>query len=300
MSSTELKENVDWCALTYCWGGQQPVTTTCSTLANHLVEINIHQLPPTLQDAVAVCRGLGVQFLWIDSLCIVQDDELDMRRELSHMAQIYELALVVISASRAANVHEGFLKDAPMSYTDRDIRPVTLRLEDNMGIQSNLILRDSRPAWHWMKELMDEEPIHKRGWTFQEAILATRKIEYKTEGIGYSCRTLAIDGSRKKNIVGRGHFKSSDHVPLEWGLVVEAYTRRKISLSSDKLVAIGAVAAFLQRSNHKTYVAGLWKEDLSIGLCWHTLSWELAARPKKWRAPSWSWAAYDGECVFSE
>lgn len=291
---------MDWCALTYCWGGQQPITTTYSTLANHLIEINIQQLPLTLQDAVAVCRGLGVQFLWIDSLCIVQDDQLDMRRELSHMAQIYEMALVVISASRAANVHEGFLKDAPMSYTDRDVQPVTLRLEDNMGIQSNFILRNSESSYHWVTELTNEEPIHQRGWNFQEAILATRRIEYKTEGIRFSCQTLAIDGSRKNDHVGRGRFKSSDIIPLEWDLLVEAYTRRKISLPSDKLIAVGAVAAFFQRSNHKTYVAGLWKEDLPMGLCWLILGREPPARPKKWRAPSWSWAAHDGDCVYSK
>lgn len=103
-------------------------------------------MPATLQDAVTVCRGLDVSFLWIDSLRIVQDDEKDMRRELSHMAQIYELALVVISASRAASVREGFLQDTPMRYPRSTCPPNRLRLEDTTGVQSNVILFGSGPG----------------------------------------------------------------------------------------------------------------------------------------------------------
>jgi hypothetical protein len=98
-------------ALSYCWG---PVTqkTTCleanlSTLSSD--GIGTEALDPTIQDAIVVARELGFSYLWVDALCMIQDNKAFMDEELGRMAEIYRYATFTIAASRAANVQDGFL-----------------------------------------------------------------------------------------------------------------------------------------------------------------------------------------------
>jgi hypothetical protein len=100
-----------WAALSYVWGGDQIIKTTVSSLSKMNESFAIRTLPQTLQDAFTVCRKIGLQYLWIDCLCIVQDDEDDLARELATMPQIYQRAWVTISASTANHVDTGFLHD---------------------------------------------------------------------------------------------------------------------------------------------------------------------------------------------
>ncbi|KAK0727277.1 heterokaryon incompatibility, partial [Lasiosphaeria miniovina] len=88
-----------YAALSHCWGspGQQPFTTTADNLASRQSGIDFQHLPPTFRDAVIVASELGVQNLWIDSLCIIQDDADDWARESIRMAAVYGKAHVTIA-----------------------------------------------------------------------------------------------------------------------------------------------------------------------------------------------------------
>ena len=66
-----------YAALSYCWGGPQLVRTTKRNLKRHYKEIKMSDLPPTLQDAVLTTDKLGLEYLWVDALCIIQDDDRD-------------------------------------------------------------------------------------------------------------------------------------------------------------------------------------------------------------------------------
>jgi hypothetical protein len=101
-------EAAGYTALSYRWGGDQPFRTTKQTLSTKLGHISPSSMPKTLQDAVFVARKLGIRYLWIDSLCIIQDDPLDMARELSTMHTVYKNATIVIAAEFSACVHQGF------------------------------------------------------------------------------------------------------------------------------------------------------------------------------------------------
>jgi hypothetical protein len=106
-------EAAEYTSLSYCWGGDQPFRTTKCTLPTKLDHISPTSLPKTLQDAASVTRQLGLRYLWIDSLCIIQDDPLDMTRELSTMHTIYKNATIVIAAEFPTNVHRWFLLQQP-------------------------------------------------------------------------------------------------------------------------------------------------------------------------------------------
>jgi hypothetical protein len=103
-ADTNVREYV---ALSYCWGQDQTVKTTRNTLPAHLMSIDKAQLPRTIQDAITVCRNLDFRYLWVDSLCIVQDGP-DVHREVANMAHYYGGASLTIAAASAANCSEGF------------------------------------------------------------------------------------------------------------------------------------------------------------------------------------------------
>ncbi|KAK3388051.1 heterokaryon incompatibility protein-domain-containing protein [Podospora didyma] len=102
-------------ALSHCWGGQTPTMTTTATLSSFVSEIPT-PLPQTFADAVAVTRALGIRYLWIDSLCILQDSRDDWAEQAPLMGAIYSGAYVTVSADAADNSTEGFLRHANRKY----------------------------------------------------------------------------------------------------------------------------------------------------------------------------------------
>jgi hypothetical protein len=114
-------------ALSYCWGSNVPFTTTSANLQEHKQEngITFDQLPETLQDAVLMVRFLGLRYLWVDCLCIVQDDIADWEHEAAQMADVYSNAFLTLAAMRANHCDEGFLgprtpreQTLPVSFSD--------------------------------------------------------------------------------------------------------------------------------------------------------------------------------------
>jgi len=85
-------ERARYVALSYCWGGTQKVVTTLRTLSEHINTISLEILPRTIRDAIQVTKQLGIRFLWVDSLCIVQDDGVDKDKEIKLMGGIYKNA----------------------------------------------------------------------------------------------------------------------------------------------------------------------------------------------------------------
>ncbi|KAL1614359.1 hypothetical protein SLS54_009786 [Diplodia seriata] len=96
-------------ALSHCWGppDKHPLRTTTATLAKHLKGIEFEQLPKTFQDAAIITRALGLKYLWIDSLCILQDNEDEWREEVGKMGSLYQLATLTVAASGAHDASEG-------------------------------------------------------------------------------------------------------------------------------------------------------------------------------------------------
>ncbi|KAE9366547.1 HET-domain-containing protein [Stipitochalara longipes BDJ] len=309
-----------WCSLSYVWGGDQPVKTTKSTLKDHYAGIQLSRLPPTLQDAVRVCGGLNISHLWVDSLCIIQDDPEDLVGELAVMPHIYQYASVTISAACASSVEEGFLHNRPIYYRDQ---PPTGILYRNLADQEEIAMAiyPSNRSMHFVN--VDHlDLIEARGWTYQERILSPRLLLYSSQELLWYCRMCKrCDGGTheyyKLRIV-EGDDSShrdifTDRIPCVlgflmqlWNDVVSRYSHRALTYSSDKLVAISAVAKTYQEEHQKTYLAGLWREDLPEDLLWHVPPYssilrkhlERRRRLTAYRAPSWSWASVDGGVMF--
>lgn len=172
------KDDVEpFAALSYCWGGDQPLKLTKSTRIQLLERIKPEELPQTLSDAIDVTVSLGIKYLWIDALCIIQDDDDDKGRELGKMSMIYSCALVTLVASRAEAVQKGFLQDRLIGkipgFGLRGYLPASepcvflIPRQDFENMGRSDISKAKKASY-----------ISQRAWCFQERLLSPRIIDF--------------------------------------------------------------------------------------------------------------------------
>ncbi|OTB00478.1 hypothetical protein M426DRAFT_324259 [Hypoxylon sp. CI-4A] len=203
-------------ALSYCWGQRGGnLCTYKSNLSQHLEGIPLDSLPQTIQDIVSVCKQLGQQYLWVDALCIIQDDTADKMAQIPQMADIYSGALLVISAAGTADVLEG----CPLGSSDlQPVQPKVFELEypqnidaasENITSKVTLAIermeheRCRRLPGHWARETFDQDStdvlntIEDRAWTFQERFLAKRTLYIGKGELSWVCASAVQCECRK-------------------------------------------------------------------------------------------------------
>jgi hypothetical protein len=316
-----------YAALSYCWGGSQAVTTTIKTLPVHTQGLKFSSLSQTIQDAILVVSRLGEQYLWVDALCIVQDDPQDKMLEITKMDQYYKNAHITIIAGNAKAADDGFLHprnpfipSCTIPYLAPDGRQGSLKVSHRV-VRDHSQRESSLGQPHESRPSLIKDPISRRAWTFQESILSPRKLFFGLRHIEWHCRhtfkSFSNDEQRVKDsevLVG-GPEPDFDFFTARpaynpqaiyktWNDAVRDYTSRSMSVSNDKLPAISAIARELQRCSGDRYLAGLWESSLLAELTWRP-DRPLGSQDRRageadispapsYRAPSWSWASFDG------
>lgn len=236
--------------LRLCWGGEPPFTfTSTKAVLEGPAKIDWRQLPATLADAVAVTRSLGIKYLWIDAICIAQDDDADKTKEIKEMGNIYKNARVTIAAASARSVHNGFLhRNIPT-----DVPLPILRQE---GGYNTL----------WVRKLpvtLPDELLDSRGWALQEYLLSPRVLYYGSRDIFWKCQEdLFVPVVPTQEIYETDDFSqtqvrlpatvfdiASDHVTNVdnfWIWVQAAYSVRDLRLFDDRFRALGGIAEFIR------------------------------------------------------
>jgi len=148
---------VDWLALSYCWGTTKQSVTTSSNIHLRYEGVTVSELPKTLQDAITVARDLGFQFLWIDSMCILQDDERDWAKESATMADVYSKATLVLAATSASDCGLGFLD------TRHDPHTINIEGPDQEGYEVNARRNDTHDCGN-MAIMRSHQPLYQRAW----------------------------------------------------------------------------------------------------------------------------------------
>lgn len=273
--------------------------------------IALHDLPKSFKDSIKTLRQLGFQYVWVDSLCIIQDDLDDKEREIYQMPNIYKNSELTLCASSAESCDQGFLQPRP-DYSENQLQ---LTMPNN---KIGTIYFD-RVKWRFPPI---GEPLNSRAWALQERLLSPRLLEYGWRTSRWSClcsesysgyQLIPIStGTHEDSLTtlnynlyrflnpsgGRSIAKRREDLLICWSRIVDQYTSRSLTLPDDRLAAIGGVAAELQERTGVPYLAGLWNyEELPTMLLWKVDSplYKLQSRPLKTsRAPSWSWAAVDG------
>ncbi|KAH9849448.1 heterokaryon incompatibility protein-domain-containing protein, partial [Lenzites betulinus] len=223
-------------ALSYVWGEDQPHKTTTLNMSAYETEgLETSQLPQTIRDAIRVTHALGFQYLWLDTLCIIQDSDEDKRHELAVMHRIYHEAFLTIIAASATKVSEGFLQDrAPaVLHTDGlgDTKVVTeLALPficpsyppdtptgnapssaaaPRVGTV-HVVPRASSLAGEVEAYNHSMEPISTRAWCLQEYLMSPRALLFTSQTLQFRCHTATHN-------VGRSFYHAPPPTPLVRG-----------------------------------------------------------------------------------
>lgn len=260
-------------------------------------QIPEEKLPKTIQDAFKVCRKIGLHYLWVDSLCINQDDEDEKAKEIGRMNRIYSGSVVTICAASAKTCQAGFL-DSRQQYSGLCGEGVKATVICPNGVGHIVLQQKENPDTVFNVK----EPIHARGWTLQEHILSTRILFYGTHQLRWICRTgQHVDGghhsSATDDVLHSFRSFSGNTVLLDWQKIVKDYTRRELRYPQDKLLALAGIAEAYNKHLDGKYLAGLWDVGLPQLLFWY-LSGESRHPQPVYRAPSWSWAAVEGPVNF--
>ncbi|KIW02514.1 uncharacterized protein PV09_06313 [Verruconis gallopava] len=298
-------QRAEYLALSHCWGGKNSCSLDSTTLLDFQKAIPWAILPRNFQDAIIITRRLGFRFLWIDSLCILQDSKLDWARESKKMDSIYKLATLTISAMASSESNEGILKH---HRRHEDPQPVIFTTSCDEGVLSDVMIARTEHELETLRSLDIRCPLSRRGWTLQELVLSERHLFFGKQHIywkcleGYQCPDGLPSGSRTADnawnltaITTRqnrfGSPTAIEHASLlhEWYELVTAYSSRQLTFDSDKLPALSGLANRFHRYFGGVYLAGIWSCDIIRGLIWSS---ELGSCPhvKPFRAPSWSWA----------
>ncbi|KAL7621706.1 hypothetical protein AAE478_009033 [Parahypoxylon ruwenzoriense] len=293
LRSTYNLVDIEYVALSYCWGGDQPVKLLSNSEASLENGVPFVSLPASLQDAVTCARELGYRYLWIDALCIMQDSVEDKLQELGKMASIYRDAVVTIIAASASTVSEGYLGyDRVGSVVSRSrpskakTGPCRVNVEFDNGQIGTLTIIPKIDG-------NVKSPTDKRGWCLQESILPRRLLYYGQEELLFRCQTLdcqpvmasPIDYRKGINPPRILQQRDIDRKYLWHNLVLD-YSWRNISVEADKVYAIAGIIEELQRDWTDECFFGIWRSRFLEELCWSSRK-QPSVRPRY--APSWSW-----------
>ncbi|KAF2686072.1 HET-domain-containing protein, partial [Lentithecium fluviatile CBS 122367] len=275
VSSYEVKGQ--YFALSYCrcHSTKDHVLIT-STLADMQKSITLQSLLKTIPDAITITHRFGYRFIWIDALCILQDSLDDWECKASEMCSIYSRATMTIAPASANQASEGTI----------------------------VYLRYRTPAFYDRLQ-----PLHARAWTLQERKLSPCTLLYNSHYMTWECVTHTIhegegSGRHKKKLLNLPNDSGTDNgiefYYFDWTDIVSDYSKRQVTVPTDKLPAIPGIAALFGSTMENTaYFAGLWRSNFPAALIWHVMGQTKAVRCKHCRAPSWSWACLDTPVVFS-
>jgi hypothetical protein len=216
-----------------------------------------------VRDAILVTEKLGLRWIWIDSFCILQDDDYDKAIEIGQMPLMYNQATITIAASRALHVNEGFLHNRYTGESPETIFQLP-RTDANGKVGSVTFCSPIESI---------TEPLDLRAWALQERYLPPRILEYGSYQTQWSCRFSHEDPMSNEHLFTDGLYEklairkpkeASKHAyfynitPLEgpskkwvpkrdirdqWYELVNTYTHRKLTVPGDRLPAISGLAA---------------------------------------------------------
>ncbi|KAH6857469.1 heterokaryon incompatibility protein-domain-containing protein, partial [Alternaria rosae] len=314
-----------YACLSHCWGTVRPLTLNAKTLPLLSKGVGVSILPKTFQDAVIVTRRLRLQYLWIDSLCILQDDKDDWATESRRMGDIYAHAACTIAATSSNDNSDGlFFARSPLTVLPRRIHfDSGWHTPWLVGAGVQLLGTYVCDALGMVNRCIEDGPLNKRAWVSQERQLTTRVLHFTSTQVFWECLTDTACETYPKSIPTwqkgpdlddatllkremsdlrhKGKKDSSiERIPSvlsrglthstykAWLLFRRRYSGCALTYPTDKLVAIQGIANRISQMTGDNFVEGIWQGHLIEELCW----WEKKSeeRSTNLSAPTWSWA----------
>ena len=314
-----------YAALSYCWGGKQSSVARQANIKAMMSGINLDDLPKTQADAIMYARLLKIPYIWIDSLCIIQDDPEDWVREAAAMWEIYSNARLTLAAFSAENAFEGFLgpRELRLPHPQIAVVPTVYGQSINPALSVSVYVRPRTSGWD-----LKRKPLEERAWCLQEKVLSNRLLYFTNEQMLWECATesrLESDkephplkdrwsfGGYYEGYDWKGFFadrreenlrRSHNNIPQyysAWRSLTVEYSQRHLSHESDRLPALSGLAHRFHNLYQDKYYAGVWSGHIREGLAWRRA--QLRTSPMITGGPansntehaiaaSWSWAAH--------
>lgn len=266
--------------------------------------IGSHLLTPVFQDSITTATRLGLQYVWIDALCIIQDDDEDWRRESSLMGLVYANAFCNLGASAAAEPGldgEACVVDSNSSFkglfasrnpSDFPVAHIGIRWEGTSRLYYGFP--------HFVRAYLDNTPLLKRGWVLQERLLSPRSIYFGKQltwecpellatqifpedspGVRSPCPWNSNAPVRLQNLVLQRNSEALtyagdihiDELYRTWLNLIRTYRTCHLTFEEDLFPALSGLAKHFHAQLQDEYLAGLWRKDLIRGLLWHVHSW---------------------------
>ena len=308
VENTEIGHQEKYLALSHCWGGIKILRLLKDNFDDMKAGIQLSKLSQTFQDALLITRKLGYRYIWIDSLCIIQDSEDDWRIEAKKMAQVYGESDCTIAAVGANGTVGCFRRRNPLLR-----RPGKLTESSGTAIYGYGFLKagehnllEDAPGIPGLSNL----PLLRRAWVVQERLISDRVIYYGYEGLMWECALCTVSEFRPqivpvpvlkyaekplKFILRRILKIESNSDPrvknlfLEvWLRVMETYTRSALTFPTDRIAALAGIAGMIKSSTGMDYLAGLW-----VDLFPEALMWWPGTPQSTLPLPSWSWLSWN-------
>jgi hypothetical protein len=304
MRVTRCDSSLRYVCLSYVWGNVKAFHTTKSSLPDLEKEGSLvplgNRLPRTIRDAITLVSTIGERYLWVDSVCIVQDDNTNKRKQISQMGEIYsqaELTIVALSGSDAGAGLPGVMESS---------RYVQQLPETVKGLRLTAKLPE-------LSSTLSDSKWDTRAWTFQEKVLSRRCLFLSDTQSYFQCRTSyhTEDCIREQN---RTSPAAGDSNPFERQVIendgpygtkffiyeslVKSYSCRKISYHSDSLHAFVGILSSFKRSFGWTFISSLPESVFDLALLWRPMA-TISLRPRNvpklaCTSPTWCWTSWIG------
>lgn len=297
----ETKESIksgddrQYISLSHCWGRIVILRTLLENLEQHKESIDPEALSKTFREAIHATRKLGFRYIWIDSLCIVQDSKSDWEAEAATMCDVYRNATLKVAAASASGGDMGCFqnRDGLLQFPFLvDVPLATPQIETDI-VKSRQLLFTSYGRTQQPGGPVVEPPLYGRSWVLQEQLLSPRMLIFDGLQIRWECnashgteRTPLGGLSRHighQKVVRAGIMNNQEFFSIPgvankteaarfqlqyWMHTVMDYTHRGMTMASDRLVAIEGIAQALCSHTKKKYYAGIWEQDFWLGLLW--------------------------------
>jgi len=304
-----------YACLSHCWGQTRSKhITRHSNYSDNVRGIPITELPATFRDAIKTTRAPRVDYLWIDSLCIIQDDDADWNLHVGVMADVYRNAYITLAAGASIDDDGGFFGSTNEKHTK--IRVVKRGGKSCDTIDLHLRLAVTHPH---ASDSYSTSPLEQRGWVFQERLLSRRFLCFDKNEIQWECLEDVACTCSSVNGCFNSQYNTANHKPAFprsrpikwelarlkdldsdaiqqcWGSMVEVYSQKALTFPKDKLPALAGLAKAFAEASNDTYIYGHWRKNLPRELLWRRERGDATlGRPER-DVPSWSWpAAADG------
>ncbi|KAK4161879.1 heterokaryon incompatibility protein-domain-containing protein [Cladorrhinum sp. PSN259] len=310
VSSSTLPSGTPYMTLSHRWGSPPAILLEDKTSFLLHEDITPHLLrcddTAVFRHAIHVTRCLGLRYIWIDALCIMQDNGPEKAEDIMDMHEIYVNTTLNISAVEG-QVSKGLIFDRNLHSTNPCKKSVAVTVSDGLEQPLELLAYNYRCALDSF-----EGPLSKRGWVFQERALSPRIAHFTRDQIFWECLTQEASevlprGLGKQRRLGRWDIGagmstswSPNRLRQQWKAVVSFYSRTSLSFVDDRLLAVSALAkrfCLVMGRKPDEYLAGIWKNDLPQSLLWFQQNRagisesQGGAGSTVPHVPSWSWAS---------